>query len=978
MAPMDPPISVATSDLKTPPIQALASGELAPVGNSVDISPSLAAVDNPLTSSTSAVSSVPSPATSNLKTSADQAAVTAADVTSFSNSGGTTGLGNTAFSVEQDLIGKPVATTPTMASVAPSFSASTGSVSKQATNSVTSPTTALNAPTTQVAANIDLGLNGNSGSASASMAAVGTTLGAATSQSISPVASTVTSQVTNPVSSGLKTTPTPAAVTSELGLLSKSVAASPAIPAVETPLSAATRDLKTTLTQAAASGELGRVAGDSLGLLSVPESFWDLQQAWAKGKFTDFPSISLLPGSSMADAHGAYVAKTDTILINQDWLAKASSSQLLAVLAEEVGHSLDTRFNSSDTPGDEGELFSRLLLGQIPSASELARIKSEDDGIPVTLTNGVKARGEAADVLAPVVRRTGTTRSDQLVGGNNNDSLFGLAGEDSLVGGAGNDYLDGGLDNDRMEGGSGDDVYIVDSSSDLVLEAVGEGNDSILSSVSLALPDNVENLDLRTTDSATGQGNDLDNVIYGGTGPSRLIGNAGNDSLYGRGTNEDLLEGGLGNDFLDGGQGNDLMAGGKGDDTYVVRDALDQVIEAAASGNDWVYATTTYALSENVENLRLFGTSDGGNATGNSQNNTLIGDQWKNGLSGGAGDDYLDGGAGADQMDGGIGNDTYVVNDLGDTIVEISDGGTDWVVSTVNQTLASNVEHLDFRGEVNLIGIGNQADNIIKGNLGNTTMRGGGGNDSLYGRGTGSDSLYGEEGDDYLDGGAGADTMDGGIGDDTYIVDNANDKVIELTDGGSDWVINDVSYALGENLEGLRLRGLTGAEDINGSGNELNNTIYGNSGMNILSGGGGNDILNGGAGSDTMVGGAGSDLFVMNNKEANGSIAMDKVGDFQTGTDMLYLSRTALNIDASRLGSGVLKASDFKLVNSNTEGGLNGANGLSSTAAFVFDQSSGILYHNSNGSELGAGDSNPGGIMDMSGAMLKASDIQLI
>jgi hypothetical protein len=93
---------------------------------------------------------------------------------------------------------------------------------------------------------------------------------------------------------------------------------------------------------------------------------------------------------------------------------------------------------------------------------------------------------------------------------------------------------------------------------------------------------------------------------------------------------------------------------------------------------------------------------------------------------------------------------------------------------------------------------------------------------------------------------------------------------------------------------------------------------------------------------------------------------------------MLYLSRSALNIDASKLGSGVLKATDFKLVSSTTEGGLNGANGLSSTAAFVFDQSSGILYHNSNGSELGAGDSNPGGIMDMSGAVLKASDIQLI
>jgi hypothetical protein len=63
-------------------------------------------------------------------------------------------------------------------------------------------------------------------------------------------------------------------------------------------------------------------------------------------------------------------------------------------------------------------------------------------------------------------------------------------------------------------------------------------------------------------------------------------------------------------------------------------------------------------------------------------------------------------------------------------------------------------------------------------------------------------------------------------------------------------------------------------------------------------------------------------------------------------------------------------------VTSATEGGLNGENGLASTAAFVFDQTSGILYHNGNGAELGAGD-NSAGILDISGADLKASDIQL-
>ena len=900
MAPMDPPLSVATSDLKSIPIQAQASGELGSIGKSVDSSSSIASVVTPLTGATS---STTSPAPSNLKTNTAQAA-----------------------SAEQGLVDKSGALpiVPTMASVANPLSASTSTITNpvpnQASNPVTSPTT----------------------------------------------------------SSNLKTTATPAAVTSELGLLGQSVAPSPSIASVDTPLSIATRDLKITLSQAATSGELGRVAGDALGLLSVPENFWELQQAWAKGKFTDFPVIKLLPADSISQARGAYVAENDTIVLNQDWLAKASSAQVLAVLAEEVGHRLDTRFNSSDTPGDEGELFSRLLLGEIPSTGERGRMASENDAIQVNLANGKTAWAEAADAVDSIVRRTGTAKNDQLAGGSNNDSLFGLAGDDNLTSGAGNDYLDGGAGNDRMEGGSGDDIYIVDSGSDLVLEAAGEGKDTILSTVSLTLSDNIENLDLRTNTDVTGTGNDLDNVIYGGFGVSHLIGGAGNDSLYGRGTNDDHLEGGIGNDYLDGGQGNDLMEGGKGNDTYLVRDSADKVVETEGEGNEWVYATTSYSLGDNVENIQLFGSADGLKATGNSQNNTLIGDKWANSLLAGAGNDYLNGGLGADTMDGGAGNDTYIVDDKGDSIVELGGEGTDWVISTVSHTLGSNVEHLDLRGTTNVEGIGNADDNIIRGNAGNSTLRGGGGNDSLYGRGTGKDTLFGDAGNDYLDGGLGEDTLDGGAGNDTFVVDNAGDQVNEAENSGSDWVIGDISYTLGDNVEGLRLRGGTGAEDLNGSGNGLNNTIYGNAGRNTLNGGGGNDILNGGGGSDTLFGGDGSDLFVINNKEADGFMAMDKVGDFESGNDLLYISRSALNIDPSRLGSGVLKATDFKLVSSTTEGGLNGANGLSSTAAFVFDQTSGILYHNSNGSELGAGDSNPGGIMDLSGAMVKASDIQLI
>jgi Ca2+-binding RTX toxin-like protein len=745
---------------------------------------------------------------------------------------------------------------------------------------------------------------------------------------------------------------------------------------VDTPLSVATRDLQTQLALAAASGDLGRVAADALGLLSVPESLWTLQDAWAAGLFRDFPAITAAPGTAMANARGAYVAENAGILVNQDWLANASESELLAVLAEEVGHHLDARFNSSDTPGDEGELFSRLLLGQTPSATERMRISRDNDAIQATLANGTLASAEASAGLDPVVRTTGTDRAEELRGGSNNDVLFGMDGNDTLMGAAGSDYLDGGTATDIMLGGLGDDTYVVDGRADIVTESANEGKDSIVSSGSYTLPDNIENLDIRANGEATGIGNDLDNVIYGSFGISRLDGGAGNDSLYGRGAYDDYLEGGLGNDFLDGAQGVDSLVGGAGDDTYVVRDSRTQVTEAANGGNDWVYSTSSFTLADHVDNIQLFGVSDGLTATGNSQNNTLLGDQWVNSLSGGAGDDFLNGGAGADQLDGGGGNDTYILDNAADTIVELNGGGTDWVVSTVSHSMIKHVENLDLRGSDNLFGTGNDSDNIIKGNLGNSTLNGGGGNDSLYGRGSGSDNLYGDEGNDYLDGGLGADTMQGGAGNDTFVVNEAGDYVDEKKDSGTDWVISDISYSLGDTLEGLRLRGSTGTEDLNGSGNALNNTIYGNSGHNTLSGRAGNDVLNGGAGSDTLFGGSGNDLFVIANKEADDSIASDHIGDFQTGKDILYVSRAALNLDTSKFGVGVLAPSDFRLVTNNTDGGLEGKNGLASTAAFVLDQSSGILYHNGNGAEF-APDDHETAIASFSGGDIKSSDIQL-
>ncbi|MDB9537078.1 calcium-binding protein, partial [Dolichospermum planctonicum CS-1226] len=131
-------------------------------------------------------------------------------------------------------------------------------------------------------------------------------------------------------------------------------------------------------------------------------------------------------------------------------------------------------------------------------------------------------------------------------------------------------------------------------------------------------------------------------------------------------------------------------------------------------------------------------------------------------------------------------------------------------------------------------------------------------NDNLVGT-YASDIISGFNGNDTLNGGFGADTLIGGDGSDTYYIDNAGDVVTEdFNDplGGVDTVFSSVNFTLGFGLENLTL---TGAGNINGTGNGNNNVITGNSANNILNGGLGADTLIGGTGNDTLNGGAGSD-----------------------------------------------------------------------------------------------------------------------
>jgi VCBS repeat-containing protein len=446
--------------------------------------------------------------------------------------------------------------------------------------------------------------------------------------------------------------------------------------------------------------------------------------------------------------------------------------------------------------------------------------------------------------------------------GAGNDTVHAGAGSDWVSGSEGDDAIDGGVGVDTMYGGAGNDSYAVDDAGDLVVEAEGEGSDSVVSGVDHVLSDNVENLRL-TGAAVAGTGNALDNVIEGN---------------------------GLAN-LLDGAGGADVLVGGAGDDVYLVDDDGDVVQEAAAAGADTVLSGISHTLGAHVENLVLTG-SDAIDGTGNAADNAITGNDAGNGLygeagsdtlTGAGGDDYLDGGTGADRMSGGDGDDEYFVDDGGDVVTESVDGGIDGVVASIDYTLADNLENLQLANPDNglgpwpVTGRGNDLDNWIEGNDTGNQLYGGGGDDVLM-----DDVGY-----DLLDGGAGVDVMSGGTWDDTYVVDDAGDTVIETDSdtwwGGYDWVQASVDFTLSDNVEALRL---TGSADLTGHGNELSNTIEGNSGANALYGLGGADALDGGAGADWMAGGEGDDTYFV---DAAGDVTQESSGE---GHDTVHASAT--------------------------------------------------------------------------------------
>jgi Ca2+-binding RTX toxin-like protein len=536
---------------------------------------------------------------------------------------------------------------------------------------------------------------------------------------------------------------------------------------------------------------------------------------------------------------------------------------------------------------------------------------SLSNGQSVILKNANMAKLSEANVLKLQDQSIENQRQMPLLGTDGNDSISNNGNSAWMEGGNGDDVINGGVGTDTIIGGIGNDII-----------NGGAGNDTIYLEGDLSA-----NLNAINGENA---------AVYGGSGADTFV-LAQSVSTVGQFfTNfiRDFEPGIFGvpvdridlsrvaqvTDFskLDIEDGNLALTGDTSPITQII------------IGDQLGCQITLYGISANQLRAEHFifaspqMTSTDGSVSGTGAADTLTAD---------AGGNTIDGGVGTDTMTGRTGDDTYVVDNDGDVVSELPDGGFDTVKASIMYTLPANVENLVLIGTDAHKGTGNELENRITGNSAANVLDGGAGVDVLIG-GAGNDTyvvdnqtdsvvecsdegtdivqssvsytlgnnienlkltgtdainatgnslantITGNAGNNILDGASGADVMSGGAGDDTYLVDSAADTVIENVGEGSDTVYAAVNYTLGANVENLVL----GAGVVSGTGNDLDNWIQGNSLVNSLAGGAGNDILDGGTGADSMAGGAGNDTYVVDNI---GDVVTENANE---GIDIIYAS----------------------------------------------------------------------------------------
>ncbi|MEI6573176.1 MAG: hypothetical protein WCO61_06505 [Alphaproteobacteria bacterium] len=467
---------------------------------------------------------------------------------------------------------------------------------------------------------------------------------------------------------------------------------------------------------------------------------------------------------------------------------------------------------------------------------------------------------------------TGGAGDDWIIGGRGSNTLSGGAGNNtidgslgainSLVGGSGNDSIWGSINADTiidgggadtLRGGDGNDIYITSSGNDTIVETVNGGIDTIqttatnivLGSIDTANGGSannfIENLTYTGSSTFSGTGNELDNIITGGSNSDTLDGGAGNDTIVGGSTASSYSTmfptvtnwtvAGSAATFVStpvssiaglagtwSGLGSTVgvltqTGGSVAHGVFYVQStpvgawqAQTFVVKAADLNNPWIQVTGAYLNTAIFVNFNL-ATGKIGNSTGINPSDTIITS---------------------------LGNDWYSISVAANSLS--TNGGTFWVLALGTSDVNSRYPSVANTGQT----IYFASSTVQTADFGNS-LTGGVGNDSLYG-GVAGDTLSGGIGNDTLDGGFGRDTAD-------YSYINSNtDYTSGITVALNGTASISVVAKAGSDEDRL-------ANIENVIGTKYADCLVGDANTNSLQGGDGADTLIGGLGLDTLDGG---------------------------------------------------------------------------------------------------------------------------
>jgi pimeloyl-ACP methyl ester carboxylesterase len=135
---------------------------------------------------------------------------------------------------------------------------------------------------------------------------------------------------------------------------------------------------KNPLTQVAHSNNLEDILTAAFGNNYDRAKAGAIVKEFGAGDFSELPKIDIVTGLPL-NTNGAYDSLNNRIYLSEQFVNNHNQDEIVGVVLEEIGHSIDVKINKQDAAGDEGYLFSGLVRGESISGEELLRLKAEDD-----------------------------------------------------------------------------------------------------------------------------------------------------------------------------------------------------------------------------------------------------------------------------------------------------------------------------------------------------------------------------------------------------------------------------------------------------------------------------------------------------------------------------------------------------------------------------------------------------------------------